>query len=41
MEQHVDIEAITENIACPGKTISLCYKQHLSNIWGPIYQKVK
>ena len=28
----VDIETNTENIACLGKTLSLCNKQHLSNI---------
>ena len=32
MDQDVDIETNTENIACLGKTMSLCIKQHLSNI---------
>ena len=30
--QDVDIETDTENIVCLGKTMSLCNKQHLSNI---------
>ena len=37
MVQHVDIETNIENVACLGKTISLCDKEHLSNIWGSIY----
>ena len=31
-DQDVDIETNVENIACLGKTMSLCNKQHLSNI---------
>ena len=30
--QDVDIETNIENIVCVGKTMSLCNKQHLSNI---------
>ena len=37
IDQDVDIETNIENIACLGKTTSLCNKQHLSNIWGSIY----
>ena len=33
IDQDVDIETNIENIACLGKTTSLCNKQHLSNIW--------
>ena len=29
IDQDIDIETNTENIACPGKTTSLCNKQHL------------
>ena len=29
------------NIECLGKTMSLCNKQHLSNIWGSVYEKFK
>ena len=32
--QDIDIETNIENIVCLGKTMSLCNKQHLSNIWG-------
>ena len=32
-DQDVGIEANVENIVCLGKTMSLCNKQHLSNIW--------
>ena len=35
-----DLETNIENIACLGKTMSLCNKQHLSNIWGSIYEKL-
>ena len=31
-DQDLDMEANTENVACLGKTMSLCNKQHLSNI---------
>ena len=31
-DQDVDIETNKENTACLGKTMSLCNKQHLSNI---------
>ena len=30
-----------QNIACLGKAMPLCNKQHLSNIWGPIHWKKK
>ena len=33
-DQDVDIETNIENIVYLGKTMSLCNKQHLSNIWG-------
>ena len=39
--QDVGIETNIENIACLGMAMSLCNKQHLSNIWGSIYKKVK
>ena len=32
IDQDVDIETNIENIACLGKTMSLCNKQQLSNI---------
>ena len=32
INKDVDIETNIENIACLGKTMSLCNKQHLSNI---------
>ena len=41
IDQYLDIEANKENIACLGKIMPLCNKQHLSNIWGSIYEKVK
>ena len=41
MSASVDKERNIENIACLGKTMSLCIKQHLSNIWDSIYEKVK
>ena len=37
IDQDVDIETNKENTACLGKTMSLCNKQHLSNIWSSIY----
>ena len=37
IDQNVDIETNIENIAYLGKTMSLCNKQHLSNIWGSLY----
>ena len=36
----LDIETNIYSIACLGKAISLCNKQHLSNIWGSIYSKL-
>ena len=35
-DQDVDIETNIENIVCLGKTMYLCNKQQLSNIWGSI-----
>ena len=32
IDQDADIETNIENIACLSKTMSLCNKQHLSNI---------
>ena len=32
IDQDVDMERNIEHVACLGKTISLCIKQHLSNI---------
>ena len=32
IDRDVDIETNKENIACLGKTMPLCNKQHLSNI---------
>ena len=40
IDQDLDIETNIYSIACLGKTISLCNKQHLSNIWGSIYSKL-
>ena len=37
IDQDVDMERNIEHVACLGKTISLCIKQHLSNIWGLTY----
>ena len=37
IDQDVDIVTNIENIAYLGKTMSLCNKQHLSNICGSIY----
>ena len=37
IDQNVDIKTNVENIACLGKTLPLCNKQHLGNIWGSIY----
>ena len=37
IDQGVDIETNIENLACLGKTMSLCIKQHLSKIWGSIH----
>ena len=34
INEDIEIETNIENIACLGKTMSLCNKQHLSNIWG-------
>ena len=34
---HINIETNIQNIVCLGKTIPLCNKQHLSNIWGSIH----
>ena len=41
IDQRVDIETNIQNIAFLGNRISLCNKQHLSNIWGSIHYKVK
>ena len=37
IDQNINIETNLENLACIGKTMSLCIKQHLSNIRGSIY----
>ena len=37
LDQDVDMGFNIENTACLGKVMSLCNKQHLSNIWGLIY----
>ena len=37
----MDIEKNIKDIACLGKTMPLCNKQHLSNIWGSVHWKVK
>ena len=37
IDQDLDMETNIENTACLSKTMSLCDKQHLSNIWGSIY----
>ena len=36
-----DIEKKIQNIACVGRTMPSCNKQHLSNIWGCIHSKIK
>ena len=36
----MDIEKSTQDTACLGKTMFLCNKQQLSNIWGSIHKKV-
>ena len=41
IDQDLDIKTNMQNIACLGKTMPLCNKQHLSNIWGSIHRKVK
>ena len=37
IDQDLDIEINIKNIAYFRNTISLCNKQHLSNIWGSAY----
>ena len=37
IDPEVDIETNVQNIACLGKTMSLCNKQQLSNIRGSIH----
>ena len=37
IDQDLYMETNIENTACLCKTMSLCNKQHLSNIWGSIY----
>ena len=37
IDQDVDMERNIEHVACLGKTMSLCNKQHLIKIWGLIY----
>ena len=37
IDQDIDTEINIENIACLGKTMSLCNNQHLRNIWASIY----
>ena len=41
IDQDLDIEINIQNIARLGKTMPLCNKQHLSNIWGLLHYKVK
>ena len=36
-----DMDTNRQNIICLGKIMSICNKQHLSNIWGSIHRKVK
>ena len=36
-----DMETNIQNIACLGKAMPPCNKQHLCNIWGLVHQKVK
>ena len=35
----VDIDTNIQNITCPGKIMSICNKQYLSNIWGSSHYK--
>ena len=37
IDLEVDIEINTQNTLCLGKTVPLCNKQHLNNIWGSIH----
>ena len=37
IDQCAGIETNIENIACLGKTMFLCNKQHLNTIYGSIY----
>ena len=37
----VDMDTNIQNIVYLGKIKSICNKQHISNIWASIYQKVK
>ena len=36
IHQDIKIETEVQNIACLGKIVSFCNKQHLSNIWGSV-----
>ena len=37
MDLEVDIDTNVQNMACLGKIISICIKQHLSSIWGSVH----
>ena len=37
IDQDIDILTNMQNIACLGKRMPLCNKQHLSNIWCSIH----
>ena len=37
----MDMDTNIQNIAYLGKIMSIYHKQHLSNIWASIHQKVK
>ena len=40
MELDVDMDTNIRNIACLSQIMSICNKQHLSNVWGSIQEKV-
>ena len=35
----VDMDTNKHNIACHGKVMSICNKQHVSNIWTSVHSK--
>ena len=41
IDQVIGIETNVESMAFFGNTMLICNKQHLSNIWGWIYENVK
>ena len=41
MELDVGVDVNIQNIVCLCKIVSVCNKQHLSNIWCSVREKVK